>query len=164
MHDKLVVNVQNNYVNLRHIYVNLQHIYVDIKPKYVCLFAWGFSPTREFFTHLETLPLPAKGCKFLTYHRHSWPLISEGSLTCHTYCNLHGPSLYNGHLQRPVALTPVAERLAVELSLPAFITQVCPDRGSNPDLPHAKQTLYPTPPRRNIITLYVNMRNNYVNM
>ena len=29
----------------------------------------------------------------------------------------HGPTLYNGHLRGPVKLTPVAERLTVELSL-----------------------------------------------
>ena len=32
----------------------------------------------------------------------------------------HGASVYNGHLQLPVTLTPVAERLAVELSRPVF--------------------------------------------
>ena len=31
---------------------------------------------------------------------------------------LHGASVYSGHLRGPVTLTPVAERLAVELSLP----------------------------------------------
>ena len=54
----------------------------------------------------------------------------------------HGPTLYDGHLRGPVTLTPVAEGLVVELSLPVFTTQVCRDRGSNPDLPHARQTLY----------------------
>ena len=54
----------------------------------------------------------------------------------------HGPTLYNGHLRGPVTLTPVAERLAVELSLPVFTTQVCRDRWSDPDLPHARRTLY----------------------
>ena len=39
-----------------------------------------------------------------------------------------------------MTLTPVAERLAVELSLPDFTTYVCRDRGSNPGLPHAKRT------------------------
>ena len=53
----------------------------------------------------------------------------------------HGPTLYNGHLRKPVTLTPVAERLEVELSLPVFTTQVCRDRGSNPDLPHASSKL-----------------------
>ena len=32
----------------------------------------------------------------------------------------HGPTVYNGHRRGPVTLTPVAERLAVELSLPVF--------------------------------------------
>ena len=54
----------------------------------------------------------------------------------------HGPTLYNGHRRGHVTLTPVAERLAVELSLPVFTTQVCRDRGSNPDFPHARPTLY----------------------
>ena len=54
----------------------------------------------------------------------------------------NGPTVYNGHLREPVTLTPVAERLAVELSLPFFTTWVCPDRRSNPDLPHARGKLY----------------------
>ena len=33
----------------------------------------------------------------------------------------HGPTVYNGHLRGPVTLSPVAERLAVELSLPVFL-------------------------------------------
>ena len=53
----------------------------------------------------------------------------------------HGPTVYNGHLRGPVTLTPVAERLAVELSLPVFTTNVCRDRGSNPDLPYARRTI-----------------------
>ena len=49
----------------------------------VCLFV---CPTREFFTHLETSPLPVKGCKF-------WPVLdtSEGSLACHSYCDTRNP-------------------------------------------------------------------------
>ena len=34
----------------------------------------------------------------------------------------HGSSVYNGHLRGPVTLTPIAERLAVELSRPVFTT------------------------------------------
>ena len=34
----------------------------------------------------------------------------------------HGASVYDGHLRGPVTLTPVAERLAVELSKPVFTT------------------------------------------
>ena len=43
-----------------------------------------------------------------------------------------------------MTLTPVAESLAVELLhvLPVFTTRICRDRGSIPDLPHARRTLY----------------------
>ena len=36
----------------------------------------------------------------------------------HLLC--HGASVYNGHLRGPVTLTPIAERLAVKVSLPAL--------------------------------------------
>ena len=58
------------------------------------------------------------------------------------YLLWHGPTVYNGHLRGPVSLTPVAERLGVKLSLPVCTSQVCRDRGSNPELPHARRTLY----------------------
>ena len=49
-------------------------------------------PTREFFTHMETSPLPVKGCKFWqVYARHLWPLSSEDSLPCHIYCDTGHP-------------------------------------------------------------------------
>ena len=34
---------------------------------FVCSFRliWAYRPTRKFFTHMETSPLPVKGCKFL---------------------------------------------------------------------------------------------------
>ena len=54
----------------------------------------------------------------------------------------HGPAPYNGHLRGTVTLSPLAERWAVELSLPVFTTQVCRDWGSNPNLPNARWTLY----------------------
>ena len=53
------------------------------------------------------------------------------------------PTVYHGHLRGPVTLTSVAERLAVELSLPVFTTQVCRDRGSNPDLPACEANALP---------------------
>ena len=45
----------------------------------------------------------------------------------------HGASVYNGHFQGPLTLTPVSERSAVELSLPIFTTWVC----RTPNLPLA---------------------------
>ena len=44
---------------------------------------------QSFFTHMETLLLPVKGCKF-------WPMlgtVSEGSLACYTYCDTGHPFL-----------------------------------------------------------------------
>ena len=41
-----------------------------------------------------------------------------------------------------MTLTLVAERLAVELSLPVLYTLVCADRGSNTDLPLERRTRY----------------------
>ena len=49
----------------------------------------------------------------------------------------HGVSIYNGHLRGPVTLTPIAERLAEELSLPVFATRVCRCWDSNTNLPLA---------------------------
>ena len=61
-----------------------QHIFVCLFVRFACSFVrlfvrsgflcvfvcllWVFRPTREFFSHIETLPLPAKGFKF-------WPNI-----------------------------------------------------------------------------------------
>ena len=50
---------------------------------FVCLFM-VYRPTRESFTHFKTSLVPVKGCKF-------WPLSSEGSLACHTYCDTGHP-------------------------------------------------------------------------
>ena len=37
----------------------------------------------------------------------------------------HRTSVYNGYLRGPLTLTPIAERQAVELSLPVFTNKVC---------------------------------------
>ena len=55
----------------------LLYLCVDLFPLlkngiFVCLFDWGFGPNREFFTHIETSPLPVNGFKF-------WPMF--GSIT-----------------------------------------------------------------------------------
>ena len=54
----------------------------------------------------------------------------------------HAASVYYCRVWGPLTLASVAERLAVELSLPVLTTLVCRDRVSNPDLPHARRTLY----------------------
>ena len=89
----------------------------------------------EFFVPLENFSLIWKRhhCRWraanFTYARHSWPLMFM-------------MAVYDGHLRGPVTLSPIAERLVVKLSLPVFTTWVYSDRGSHPDLPHTRQTLY----------------------
>ena len=56
---------------------------------FVCFLGF-FVPIEKFFSHMETTPLPVKGCK-LRPVCHSWPLGSEGSLTCNTYCDMEDP-------------------------------------------------------------------------
>ena len=53
------------------------------------LFVVVFCSTREFYTNMETSPVPVKGCKF-------WPMLGiyghcEGSLACNTYCDKGHP-------------------------------------------------------------------------
>jgi hypothetical protein len=44
----------------------------------------------EFFTNMETSPIPVKGCRVYAYVRRSGPLSRKGSLSCHT-CSESGP-------------------------------------------------------------------------
>ena len=63
-------------------------------------------------THVEKSPLPVNDFTILTDTRRSWPLSSEGSLACHTYCDTGHPFIY------PM----VAVRLTVALSLSILTT------------------------------------------
>ena len=65
-------------------------------------------------THVEKSPLPVNDFTTLTDTRRSWPLSSEGSLACHTYCD-------TGH---PFIHPMVAVRLAVALSLYIFFNDI----------------------------------------
>ena len=105
----------------------------------VCLFE-VFRPTREFFTHMETSPLPVKGCKF-------WPMLGThghwaGGFFSVPHLMWHGSSVYNGHFWGLVTLTPIAERLAVELLLYVWLWLRSVAAGiGTPNLPHARRTL-----------------------
>ena len=57
----------------------------------VCLFVWGFSSLSRIFHSFGDVTITDGGLQILTYSRHSWPLNSEGSLTCHTYCDIGQP-------------------------------------------------------------------------
>ena len=68
------------------------------------------------FHSYEDVTITGEELRIFTNIRHSSPLSSEGSLACHIYCD-HEASVYNCHLRGHVTLTPVAKRLAMELSL-----------------------------------------------
>ena len=93
---------------------------------FVCLLAWGFSSYSRIFhsyiwrrhtTTCERLQI----CKF-------WPMLSatmaieQWEFFSVPHLLWHGSSFYTGHLRGPVTLTSIAERLAVDLSLPVFTT------------------------------------------
>ena len=101
---------------------------------YICLFVCFcglYRPTSEFVIHLETSCRRKAANLDLSSALNA---IEQWGFFTMPHLLWHGPTVYNGHLRGPVTLTPVAERLALELSLPVFTTQVCCDRGSNPDL------------------------------
>ena len=97
------------------------------------MFVLGFTSHSRIFHPFWDVNITGGGLQILTYSNHSKQLSSEGYLACHTEREREGggASIYNGHLQEPVTCTPVAEHLAVELSLPVFTTLVCRGWDSN---------------------------------
>ena len=91
---------------------------------------------------MDTSPLPVKGFKFwplLGTHGHWAAMVFKRTVTRDS--NLYGP----------VTLTSIAERLAVELSLPVFTTVAAGIRSHSLSLP--RRTLLPTaPPPRSEVT------------
>ena len=83
----------------------------------VCFYLFVFV-RLGFFTHIETPSLSVKGSNFDL----CWTLmaIEQWGFFSVPHLLWHGASVYNGHLRGPVTLTPIAERLAVELSLPVL--------------------------------------------
>ena len=60
--------------------------------EFVCLFVWGFpSNLRILQVLFVKLTIAGKGLQMLIYARHLWPLSSEGSLACYTYCVTGNP-------------------------------------------------------------------------
>ena len=58
---------------------------------FVCLFVWSFSSHSRIFHSYGDVTIAGEGLQIFTFDRHSWPLSSEGSLTCHTYCDTGHP-------------------------------------------------------------------------
>ena len=51
------------------------------------LFVWSLSSHSRIFHSYGDVTIADEGLQILTYARHWWPLSSEASLTCHTYCD-----------------------------------------------------------------------------
>jgi hypothetical protein len=69
---------------------------------------WLFTvlrPAQEYFTFMETSPLPVKGCKI--YARRPGPLNREGSLSCHICCDT-GPRFFRSHPKDRPIQSPLA--------------------------------------------------------
>jgi hypothetical protein len=69
--------------------------------RFVCLFP-VLRPAQESFTYMETSPKKIKGCKISVYDRRSGPLSREGSLSCHTCCNMEPRFLRSHPKDRPI--------------------------------------------------------------
>ena len=76
----------------------------------ICVCIVGSSHSRIFHSFGDVI-IAGEGLQILTNARYLWALNSGVSITCQIYCD-------TGHLRGPAALTPIAERLAVELLLP----------------------------------------------
>ena len=50
------------------------------------LFIWRLLSHSRIFHSYGDITIAGERLQILTYARHSWPLSSEGSLTCHTHC------------------------------------------------------------------------------
>ena len=47
----------------------------------------NLSSKSRIFHSYRDVTITGERLQILTYARHSWPLSSEGSLACHTYCD-----------------------------------------------------------------------------
>ena len=88
--------------------------------QFVCLFVWGFSSHLRMFHSYGSVTITVEGLQILPCSA----LMAIGSLGFFSVPLLlwHAAPVYNCHLRGPVTLTPIAGRLAVELSLSVFST------------------------------------------
>ena len=107
----------------------------------VCLFFGGFTSQSRMFHPHEYVTITGEGLQIMTNTRHSWSLNSAGSLACHNFCDTGHPFImvisedpWHSHL------LPSAWHRSCHYHI--LTTLVCRDRGSNPDFPHARRTLY----------------------
>ena len=58
---------------------------------FVCLFVRSFSSQSRIFHSFGDVTITGEGLQILTYALRVWPLNSEGSLACLTYCDMGHP-------------------------------------------------------------------------
>ena len=104
-----------------------------------CLVCFRVFSATPKFSCIETLPLPVKGRKFwLTLMAiEPWGFFSV------PHQLWHGASICNSHFRGLETLAHFAESLAVELSLPVFMTSACRRWDSNTK-PSASEANAPT--------------------
>ena len=103
-----------NYID---VYQNMQH-WLLLYQRIICSLG-VFRPKREFFTRMETSPLPVKGCIF-------WPMLgTHGHWTVRVlYCDTGHPFLYPTHAEDIMFLT----RHSVSQSVsPVFLVSATPE-------------------------------------
>ena len=66
------------------------NMWIQVNEK-ICLFVWVFSSHSRIFHSYAEVTIAGGGLQIFSYARHSWPLISEGSLACNTYCDTGHP-------------------------------------------------------------------------
>ena len=103
----------------------------------ICLF--GFFPSHSrIFSLFWRRHLAGEGLQILAYARYWWLLSSEGSLTCHTYCDTGQPFI--------MVISEVIHTWCRAFGGGAVTTCFNDvgllNRGSNPDLLPARRTLY----------------------
>ena len=99
---------------LTHRFFYYQGYYFDFLGKFLCLFFCLC--VGEFSSHSRMCH--SYGGTTNTGEQYSWPLSNEGSLACQIYTNGDMRFVLVISEDPYVTLTPVAERLEVELSLP----------------------------------------------
>ena len=110
-----------------------------------CLFAclFGFVHLKDFSlirrAHHCLWRLPTLTTMHVTHGHCEVRVLQRVKLTMTRGIRL---KYYNYNTRGPLTLPPVAKRLVMELTLPFFTTKIGCNRGSNPDLPHARQTLF----------------------
>ena len=104
-----------------------------------CLFVCGLSSHRRIFHSYGDVTIADEGLHFDLCS--ALMVIEQREFFSEPHLLWHWISVYNGHPRGPVTLTPIAERLTVELSLPVF-TVAAGIR--TPNLPLARLTLWPT--------------------